>query len=158
MEILALRLFVAEDDVNGLLARHVPADVGVENLRVRITPEGVHVLGDYPTMFLKVAFETLWALSVAAGRLEARLASVKVAGVPATLLRGVLMKVLEDAAARPGLRVEGESLLVDGEELLRANGFPVRLNLAEVLCSVGSLVVRAGNAEPVPSSEFRVPS
>jgi hypothetical protein len=145
MELLALKLFVTEDDVNRLLAEHLPRDVGVENLRVRLTPDGVHVEGDYPTSFLKVAFETVWALAVAGGRLEARLASVKVAGVPATLLRGVLLKALEDAARRPGVRVEGESVLVDGEEILKEKGIPLRLNLREVLCSVGSLVLRAGD-------------
>ena len=145
MELLALKLFVTEDDVNRLLAEHLPRDVGVENLRVRLTPDGVHVEGDYPTSFLKVAFETVWALAVAGGRLEARLASIKVAGVPATLLRGVLLKALEDAARRPGVRVEGESVLVDGEEILKEKGIPLRLNLREVLCSVGSLVLRAGD-------------
>jgi hypothetical protein len=144
MELLALKLFVAEGDVNRLLAEHLPGDVGVENLRVRLTPEGVQVLGDYPTVFLKVAFETLWAVGVAGGRLEARLASVKVAGVPATLLRGVLMKALEDAARRPGVAVEGESVLLDADAFLRAKGIPLSLNLKEVLCSLGSLVVRAG--------------
>lgn len=145
MEILALKVFVSEDEVNTLLARHLPPDLGVEKPTVRITPEGIHLVGEYPTVFMKVAFETLWVVAVHSGKLEARLAQVKVAGLPATMLRGVLFKVLQDAAREPGVSVEGESLLVDGEAFLLAKGIPLRLNLTEVVCSLGSLLVRAGS-------------
>jgi hypothetical protein len=146
MEILALRLFVPEDEVNALLTRHLPPDVGVNKLTVRLTPEGIHLSGEYPTVFMKVAFETLWAVGVRDGRLEARLANVKVAGLPAAMLRGVLMKVLQDAAREPGVSVDGESLLVSPEEFLLAKGLPLRVNLTEVVCSLGSLLVRSGRA------------
>src|SRR6516164_10905187 len=98
MEILAMKLFVPEDDVNRLLAEHVPKDVPVRKLNVRLTPEGVRVAGEYPTVFMSVAFETLWKLAVVAGRLDVQLGDLKVSGFPAAMLRGVIFKMLKESA------------------------------------------------------------
>jgi hypothetical protein len=145
MEILALKLFVPEDVVNRLIAEHAPKDVPVHKLNVRLTPEGVRVQGEYPTVFMNVGFETLWALSVAAGKLEVRLADVKVSGFPATMLRGVIFKVLKESTERePGLSVEGETLRIDVDNFLAAKKVPLKVNLLGVVCSLGSLVVEAG--------------
>lgn len=146
MEILALKLLVSEEAVNRLLAEHVPKDVDVRNLRVRIVPEGVRVLGEYPTVFLNVAFETLWTIVVADGQIEVRLADVKVSGFPATMLRGVLFKVIRDVAARqPGVSVQEDALRIDLDAALIAHGLPLKVNLRGVLCSAGSLAVAAGS-------------
>jgi hypothetical protein len=145
MEILALKLFVPEDDVNRLLAEHVPKDVPVRKLNVRLTPEGVRVAGEYPTVFMSVAFETLWKLAVVAGRLDVQLGDLKVSGFPAAMLRGVIFKMLKESAPRePGLSVEGESLQIDLEQFLAAKGLPLKVNLRDVVCSVGNLVIEAG--------------
>jgi hypothetical protein len=146
MEIQALKLFVPEDALNRLVAEHLPKDVPVQKLAVRLTPEGVRVQGEYPTVFMNVAFESLWTLAVAAGQVEARLAEVKVSGFPATMLRGVIFKVLNENLPRePGISVEGETLRVDVERVLAGKGVPLKVNLRGVLCSFGSLVVTAGS-------------
>jgi hypothetical protein len=145
MEIQALKLLVTEDSVNRLVADHTPKDVPVQKLVVRLTPEGVRVQGEYPTVFMKVAFESLWTLAAAAGQLEVQLADVKVSGFPATMLRGVIFKMLKESVPRePGLSVEGETLRISIEQFLAAKGLPLKANLRGVVCSLGSLVIEAG--------------
>jgi hypothetical protein len=145
MEILALKLFVPEDTVNRLLTEHLPKDVPVRKLTIRLTPEGVRVHGEYPTVFLNVAFESLWAIAVVGSQLEVRLAEIKVSGFPATMLRGLIFKMLKESAPRePGLTIDGEILRIDPEQFLAAKGLPLKLNLRGVLCSLGSLVIDAG--------------
>jgi hypothetical protein len=145
MEILALKLLVPEDAVNALLAERLPPGVPVRKLAVRITPEGVRVQGEYPTVFMSVAFETLWSVAAAGGVLELRLADLKVSGFPATMLRGLIFKVLKESTGKePGLSVEGETLRIDLDRFLAAKGLPLKSNLRGVLCGVGSLVVEAG--------------
>jgi hypothetical protein len=149
MELLALKLLVTEDDVNRLLAEHLPADVPVRKLAMRLTPDGVRVQGEYPTVFLNVAFDSLWTLAVVGGRIEVRLGELKVSGFPATMLRGVIFKVLcENTGREPGLTVEGETLRIDLEAFLAAKGLPLKTNLQGVACAPGSLVIEAG-AQPV---------
>jgi hypothetical protein len=145
MEIQALKLFVPEDVVNQLIAEHTPKDVPLQDLKVHLTPEGIRVQGKYPTMFLKVAFESLWAIAVVNRQLEVKLADVQVSGFPATMLRGLIFKMMKDATARePGLTVDGETLRINIEEFLAAKGLPLTVNLTNVRCSPGSLVIEAG--------------
>jgi hypothetical protein len=145
MDILALRLLVRENEVNELLPTLIPTEAAVQNLRVRLTPEGLVVQGEYPTFMVKMAFETLWQLSVAAGVVHARLASVKVAGLPATLLRGVLLKVLRDVTAQhAGLRVDGETLCIDVSQALKARKIPANLQVTSLHCGAGEALIEAG--------------
>jgi hypothetical protein len=145
MEILALKLFVTEGEVNGLIQKFLPEPGAVDNLRVRLTPEGIVVQGDYPTLLVKMAFETLWEVAVDGGEVRARLASVKVAGLPAGMLRGVLLKVLRDVTdGEAGLEIRDETVHVDVDRVLRARGLPVRVHLTAVRCSIGTLVLEAG--------------
>src|SRR5262249_32761204 len=119
------------------------------NLRVRLTPEGVVVQGDYPAFMVKMAFETRWELSVVDGAVQARLASLKVAGLPAALLRGVLMKVIRDVTAeQPGLAVRDESVIVEVAPLLQAKKIPVTVRLTAVRCGAGEVVIEAGGPTP----------
>jgi hypothetical protein len=145
MEIHTLKLSVGEDEINALLAENPSEGGTVENLRVRLTPEGIVILGDYPTMFMKVGFETLWEVRAAGGLVEARLATVKVSGLPARLLRGVLLKTIRDLIAdKPGLEVENEFLRMDLGKLSASRQFPLRVNLTGVKCGPGRLVIEAG--------------
>jgi hypothetical protein len=145
MHIQSLRLRVTEADLQTILARY-PLDGGsVENLRVGFTPEGVRVAGDYPALMMKVAFETVWEVRAAGPALEVRLAHVKVAGLPAGVLRGVLFRLARDAAAAaPGVRVESETIHVHLEEALQARGVPLRVNVVAVHSGDGWLTVEAG--------------
>jgi hypothetical protein len=145
MRLLALKLLVTEDDINALLAEFPPRDSVIENLRVRLTPEGLVVLGDYPTVLLKMAFETLWQLTASGSVVEARLANVKVAGLPAKMLRGVLLKTIRDMTAdQPGFAVGDETIRVDLAQHSGWQKLRLDLNLKGVHCGAGEAVIEAG--------------
>jgi hypothetical protein len=145
MKVETLRVLISEDDINRFLPRAVPPDAGVENLRIHIAPEGILLLGDYPTFLLRMSFETRWEIAVAENRVQAKLAGVKVAGLPAKMLRGLLLKVIRDAAAKePGIKVEGDSVLVDVGGMLKANRVPLEIHLTGAQCLTGQLLIEAG--------------
>ncbi len=142
MEIQALRLVVTEADANQLLTEFAPKDLEARNLHVSFTPEGVRVTGDTPALLFAVSFETLWEIALAGGRVVARLAALKVAGVPAGKLRGVLLKVLRDAVAgKPGITVDGDVAHVDVNEVLRSHKLPLWVALTAVRCAQGSIAI-----------------
>ncbi len=145
MEIQALRILLREEEINEYLPRVLPPDAAIEKLHIRLTPEGIVVQGEYPALFMKVAFETLWETSVAAGRVQARLANVKVAGLPAGLLRGVLLKVLRDVTAQvPGISVQDESVFVDVGQMLQAKQVPVSVYMTAIRPGEGHATIEAG--------------
>lgn len=147
MEIQTLRLAVTEQELNELVAEAPSGKNAVENLRVRLTPEGIVVLGDYPTMFMKMAFETLWEVKGLGSIVEARLASVKVSGLPAGMLRGVLIKTLRDLlATEPGVTVTNESIRFDLSQHTMLQRLRLRVHLTAVRCTPENLVIEAGSA------------
>jgi hypothetical protein len=145
MDIHTLKLSITEEEINTLVAEFPPSDSAVENLRVRLTPEGIVVFGDYPAMLMKMSFETLWEVKGIGSVVEAKLASIKVSGLPAKMLRGVLLKTIRDMTARePGIRVEDESIRVDLSKHTALQRLRLRVNLIGVRCSLGHLVIEAG--------------
>jgi len=145
MDIESLRLLVTEEELNSLLQEQLPKDTGVRNLRIGLLPEGVQVNGQYTTMLMPIAFETLWELSVAEGQIQARLMTVKVAGFPATKLRGVLLSALADnLSEQPGVKIQDEVVRLNLNELLEARDVPVRVNPKAIHCARGQLVFEGG--------------
>ena len=59
MYIHSLKLSLTEQEINELATTLTADHHSVQNLRVRLTPEGIVVLGEYPTMLMKMAFETV---------------------------------------------------------------------------------------------------
>jgi hypothetical protein len=145
MEIHALKLVVSEEGVNSLLAAYLPRDAAVENLSVRIMPEGVHVRGDYPTAFGKVPFETHWEMRIVAGRLDARLVGLKVSGVPGNMFRKMVLELIREVLeSNPGVMLEQETLQIDVETVARSKKLLLRCNLRDVRCEAGLLLLEAG--------------
>jgi len=145
MEIHALKLVVSEEGINTLLGAYVPEDASVENLRVRISPEGLHVLGDYPTVFGKVPFETHWDLRIVSGRVHARLLTLKVSGMPGNLFRTMVLDLIQDALEREaGIVLEDETLLIDVDTVARSKNLLLRCNLRDLRCEAGQLLLQAG--------------
>ncbi len=145
MEIQSLRLSVGEDELNELAQELSKDKSAVENLRVRLTPEGVVVLGDYPAMLMKMAFETLWEVSGMGSIVCVRLAAVKVSGVPAGMLRGVLLKTIRDMLAHEtGVRVEDDVIRVDLSQHASLQKLRLRIHLTAVRCNLGNLTIEAG--------------
>jgi hypothetical protein len=145
MDIHALKLLVTEAEVNDLVKQNIPDAGSIDKLQVRLTPEGVIVQGEYPTMMMRLAFEATWQLSVAGPEVVAKLSGVRVAGLPAGLLKGALMKMIRDAIqGQAGMRVQDDTVRVQVEEAARSQGVPVRVRFTEVRCSIGALVLEAG--------------
>jgi hypothetical protein len=145
MDIEALRLVVSEEEVNTLLTQNLPRDSGIEDLRITFTPEGVQVRGKYPTMLMRISFETFWTVSVGEGLLVARLSDIKVSGLPAGKLRGVLLGMLTDTLTQhSGVIVQGDVVQIDINKALQAKDVPVRIRLSAVRCTTGRLVIEAG--------------
>jgi hypothetical protein len=144
MELRALELIVTDADLTRELAEHLPRDADVRDLRVRVTTEGVRVAGVYPTLMLPVTFDTLWKIEVCEGIVEARLATVQVAGwqTPGPL-RGVIWGMVRDAIPRQhGVTVSDEAIRVDVERILADHGIPLQVKLRAIDCGEGVLVVR----------------
>ena len=97
MELHALRLSLTEQDLNDLLRKYLPKDVEVEDLRVKLSTQGIHVTGIYP-FFIPVHFETIWEVGVETGHATARLASFKAMGVPGNIFKSAVVKIVEDIA------------------------------------------------------------
>ncbi len=148
MEIHALRATVTEQDLNDLAAVLVPKDVGVEDLHIQITPQGVVVKGEYP-LLVTVSFETLWELGVRDGKVTARLARFKTLGMPMAVLKSVVMGVIASKArTEPWLEVEKDTILMDATRLLADEGLKARLNLKSVRCDSGVITIEAASATP----------
>jgi hypothetical protein len=145
MEIQALRLLVTEKALNDLAVRHLPDDQPVEELRFRLTPEGLQVSGEYP-LFLRVSFETQWELGVRDGDITARLTRFKALGLPVPVFKSALLKIIKDAVGKEDwLRFDGDdTILVLVDRLLAEQGIPLRTNLSAIRCQEGSLVLEAG--------------
>lgn len=144
MEIHALNLVLTEQDLNGLVGKHLPANQPVEDLHVAITPRGVTVTGVYP-LFINVRFETRWELRVENNGVAARLGHFKAMGVPGNIFKSAIMKVIEDLAREePWLRRDGDCLWIDVEAAIVKFALPARLNLKQIDCQAGQLLVFAG--------------
>jgi len=144
MEIESLKLVVTDADANRLLAEFAPKDLEVENVRVSFTSAGILVTGDTSALLFKVSFETLWDVSALEGHFVAQLRALKVAGIPAGRLRGVILKVLRDTVqGQPGVTVLEEMIRVEINEVLKTRDIPLRVQLRTVRCADGAIVLEA---------------
>lgn len=146
MEIQSLKLLLTDADLGRFVAEALRDEEGLEKVQARFTPEGVVLAGEYPTVLLRVPFETVWTVTAAGPELHVKLASVKVAGLPAGMLRGVLLKVAQDKVEQhPGCRVRGEDIAIDVAAAAAAEGLDLRVHFTAVRLSVGAAVVEAAS-------------
>ncbi len=143
MELLALKLLVTEQDINELLNRYLSGDNGLENVQVRIAPEGAYVTGDYP-MLVRVSFETLWELDAQAGKVRARLAGLKAMGLPATVFKSAVLKAIEEAVLNESwLAFANDTMIVDVDRLLTEKGIRAKTNLNTLHCLTGEVIIES---------------
>ena len=144
MEIHRLRLTLTEQDFNDLAREHLSEEIGIEDLDIRIIPEGVRVKGVYP-VFVPVSFEAVWEIGVLMGRATAKLINFRTMGMPGNVLRSLIMNVIADAAKRESwLEVQGDFVLADLDALLKESGLAAQTRLTSIVCQAGSLTVEAG--------------
>jgi hypothetical protein len=146
MDIQFLRLHLTDHDLRPVAARLAAQADGIDELSVRLTPDGVAAGGKYPTPFgFKVAFETLWEVTADGPDVRSRLVSLKVAGVTAGLLRGALMKMVRDAVeGLPGVSVVDDSVILRVEEAAKAHGVELRVRWTAIRMKEGECIVEAG--------------
>jgi hypothetical protein len=145
MEIHSLKLFVTDADVATFAARALRDHETIEGLQVRLTPDGVLVEGEYRTSLFNVSFETMWHISASGPHVHVRLGTVKVAGLPAGLLRGALMNMIRDAvASEAGIKVADDSIIIHVPDAARGQGVNFRVHFTAVRMSIGVAVLEAG--------------
>jgi hypothetical protein len=144
MEIQRLQVLVTEQDLQDLAREHLPEEVAFEDLQMHIQPEGVRIKGVYQ-MFVPVSFEVLWELGIDQGRATATLASFRTLGMPANVLKSLIMNVVADAAKKAEwLQVKGETVRVDVDGLLKHYGLNLLTRLNAIRCQAGWLIVEGG--------------
>jgi hypothetical protein len=143
MEIQALKLVVTEPELNQMLVHAPLAGAPVRDLAVRLLAEGVQVKGKYQA-WVSMAFETMWRVEVQKGAILAHLADVKVVGVPAAMIKGMLTDSICAALdAEDAVTADGDLLRIDLDRMLAQRGFPARTNLTGVSCEVGRLIIES---------------
>jgi len=144
MEIQALTLTLTEQDLNDLAAHHLPEDMPVEELRIRLSPDGLHLSGEYP-LFLRVSFETRWELGVRDGLVTARLAHFKTLGLPVPILKGMLLGILREALAKKEwFQLDNDDgVVLNVDRWLQEEGVTLRTNLTGIQCLDRTMTVQA---------------
>jgi hypothetical protein len=145
MDIEVLRLRTTDEELTMLARQNTPPDTGVKDLEIRIQAEGIVICGKYTGMLVPISFETLFEPSISEGIVEARLATVKVAGFAANNIRKVLLTMLTDMIEQqPGITVKNDTIRLDLAALLEGYDLPVRVVPKSLYCRPGFLVIDGG--------------
>jgi hypothetical protein len=143
IEIQALKLRISEQALDRVIPQILAQNPQLRELRLRLTPDGAVVSGVYH-MVVNVAFSAVWALSVQGGQLAARLGELKVSGLGGGMLKPALLSALGGAVKKEdGMRLDGETLMVDIDRVLGRHGLDLRSNLAAIQCGDGYVLVEA---------------
>jgi hypothetical protein len=144
MEIHSLHVLVTEQDLNELAKKYMPKDLPVDDVRLRLSPEGMHVSGVYP-FFINVKFETIWHLGVEQGKAMAQLTKFRAMGVPGNIFKSAIMKMVEDVARKePWMRVAGDQLFVDLDQFCAQYAVAAKTHLKSIIVQTGLVVIEAG--------------
>jgi hypothetical protein len=144
MEVHALKLSLSEQDLNDLLRKYMPRDHPIEDLTVRVGPNGLTVSGVYP-LFINVHFETHWKLGLEDGLVTARLDYFKAMGVPGNIFKSAIVKMIEEVAgAEPWVRVQGDTLWVDVDGCISKYAFAARTHLRHLECQTERILLQGG--------------
>jgi len=143
IEIQALKLLITEQALDQVIPQILAKNPQLKELRIKLTPEGANVSGVYH-MVVNVPFEAVWELSAQEGQLAARLGNLKVSGLGGGMLKPALLGALREAVKKEeGVRLDGETLLVDIDKVLGKHGLVLRSNLTAIRCGDGHVVVES---------------
>jgi hypothetical protein len=93
---------------------------------------------------MRVKFETRWQVSGTGSLVVARLSSLSVQGVPAGVLRGMLLGHIRDSVGNEaGVQVDEDSICVNLAEAAAAHGATLTIYLTNMRCSLGCLTLEA---------------
>ncbi|HET9298185.1 MAG TPA: hypothetical protein VFP18_14940, partial [Candidatus Binatia bacterium] len=104
-----------------------------------VGPEGVRVTGVYQ-QFIGISFQMLWQLSVSEGKVIGRIERVRAGFISVGFFKEYLLKLI---AARTNIAIRDGMLVFDVDGILADKGWPVRLNLSSIRCTLGSLILES---------------
>jgi hypothetical protein len=142
MEIQALRVLIAEEELNDWLNKLLRLPDRIRHLEVKLFPEGISLRGTYQ-WGIAIPFETLWETFIHEARLAARLRRFAAGGIGLGLAKTPVLDAI--ASQTHWSRLEGDMLLFDFDPLLRARGIDIRTNLRTIQCGRGHLVIESGS-------------
>ncbi len=138
MELEELRLRVTEDDINLIASRLLTKVDQVRNVQIQVLSGRLVIAGTYQA-FIAVPFETSWLISISNGKIAARLETLKAGRLNAGLVKNYLLQII--AAKGEGiLNLEGETLLLGPDWLLRRIGLSLQTNLTAVHCTPAAII------------------
>ena len=139
MEIQLLKLSVSGMDLNRLASQTLVGPDAIRDVHFSVMPEGIRVTGVYQ-QFIGIPFQMLWQLSVSDGKVIGRIERVTAGFIAVDLFKKYILKHI---AAPTNLPVRSGMLVFDVDALLADKGWPVRLNLTKIRCTLCSLIVES---------------
>ena len=139
MEIQLLKLSVNDMDLNRLASQTLVWPDAIRNVHFAVAPEGVRVTGFYQ-QFIGISFQMLWQLSVSEGKVIGRIERVKAGFISVGFFKEYLVKLI---AAETNIAIRDGMLVFDVDAILADKGWPVRLNLSSIRCTLGSLILES---------------
>jgi hypothetical protein len=139
MEIQLLKLGVSDADLNHLAYRTFVWPEAIRDVGFAVTPEGVRVTGIYQRI-IGIPFQMLWQLSISDGKLVARIERVRAGFINIGFIKEYIQNLI---AAATNIVIHNGMLVSDVDALLADKGWPVRLNLTLLRCTLGSLILES---------------
>jgi hypothetical protein len=151
MEIHLLKLSVSDMDLNQLASQTLVWPDAIRDVHFSVVPQGVRVTGVYQQL-IRIPFQMLWQLSVSDGKVIGRVERVRAGFIAVGFFKKYLLKHI---AAATNLAVRDGMLVFDVDAVLADKGWPLRLNLTTIRCTLGSLIVESGTPDFVhePASQ-----
>jgi hypothetical protein len=131
---MKLDVTLTDADLDRIIFQLPPSD-GISGLAATIQQDGVHVTGKH-TGIVTLPFEMIWTLGVGGDKVNATLADLRVAGLPAEFLRSLILGKFTGLS--PKVTVSGDVVMVDLSQPY------VSLELSSVTYSANQLNVKGG--------------
>jgi hypothetical protein len=149
MEIQLLKLSVSDADLNQLASQTLVWPDVICNVHFAVVPEGVRVTGVYQ-QFIGISFQMLWQLSVSEGKVIGGIERVRAGFISVGFFKVYLLKLI---AAATNIAIRDGMLVFDVDATLADKGWPVRLNLSSIRCTLGSLILESWAPDSVQELE-----
>ena len=139
MEIQRLELGVSDADLNQLASRIFVWPDALRDIGFAVTPEGVRFTGIYQ-QFIRIPFQMLWQLAISEGKVIGRIERMRAGFISLGFFKVYLLKHI---AVATNIAIRNGMLVFDVDALLADKGWPVRLNLTSIRCTMGSLIIES---------------
>ena len=128
---------MSDADLNQLASRIFVWPDGLRDIGFAVTPEGVRFTGIYQ-QFIPIPFQMLWQLAISEGKVIGRIERMRAGFISLGFFKVYLLKHI---AAATNIAIRNGMLVFDVDALLADKGWPVRLNLTSIRCTLGSLII-----------------